>query len=136
MQMKNRFTRNAPEFLLIEAYIYLIRQSPDLMNTVFKLRQNAYNLKNFHAFESQNPRTKKFGLDSIAYRDSQLWKNVPEEIRNSASLLIVKESIKRFPWFLVHGTVVKLKYIKSVILILFQFSGIYRSTLCSTDLRV
>ena len=70
----------------------MIRQSPDIMNTIFKLRQT-YNLKNFHTFESQNPRTKKFGLDSIAYRASQLWKNVPEEIRNSASLLIFKELI-------------------------------------------
>ena len=59
------------EFLLIEVYKYLIRQSPDIMNTTFKLRQNTYNLKNFQAFESQNPRTKKFGLDSIAYRASQ-----------------------------------------------------------------
>ena len=134
--MKNQFTRNAPEFLLIEAYIYLIRQSPDLMNTVFKLRQNTYNLKNFHAFESQNPRTKKFGLDSIAYRASQLWKNVPEEIRNSASLLIVKRINKKVPLVSCSCTVVKLKYIEPVILILFKFSGICRSTLCSTDLGV
>ena len=33
-----------------------------------------------YLFESQNPRTKKFGLESIAFRTSQLWKNVPEEI--------------------------------------------------------
>ena len=33
-----------------------------------------------YLFESQNPRTKKFGLKSIAFRTSQLWKNVPEEI--------------------------------------------------------
>ena len=61
------------------------------MSTVFKLRQDTYKLRNFHTFESQNPRTKKFGLDSIAYRASQFWKNVPEEIRNSASFLISKE---------------------------------------------
>ena len=85
-------------FLLIEVYKYLNGLSPDIMNTIFKLRQNTYNLRNFHAFESQNPRTKKFGLDSIAYRTySQLLKNVPEEIRNSPSLLIFKESIKRVP---------------------------------------
>ena len=85
------------EFLLIEVCKYLIRQSPDIMNSVFKLRQNTYNLKNFYIFESQNPRTKKFGLDSVAYRASQLGKNVPEEIRNSASLLIFKESIITAP---------------------------------------
>ena len=87
----------------------MIRQSPDIMNTILKLTQNTYNLKNFHTFESQNPRTKKFGLDRIAYKAIQLGKNVPKEIKNSASLLIFKESIKKFLWFLVHGTVVKLK---------------------------
>ena len=65
--------------------------------TAFKLRQNTYNLRNFHAFESQNYRTKKFGLHSIVYKASQLWKDVPEEVRNSASVLIFKESIKKFP---------------------------------------
>ena len=83
------------QLLLIEVYKYLNGLSPDIMNTIFKLRQNTYNLRNLHAFESQNPRTKKFCLDSIAYRASQLWKNVPEEIRNSPSLLIFKESMKR-----------------------------------------
>ena len=72
-------------------------ESPDISNTIFKLRQNTYNLRDFHAFESQNPRTKNCGLDSILCRTSQLWKNVPEEIRNSASLLIFKESIKKVP---------------------------------------
>ena len=53
-----------------------------MINTTFKLRNNTYNLRNFYAFESQNPRTKKFGLDNIAYKAGQLWKNIPEEIRN------------------------------------------------------
>ena len=57
------------------------------MSDAFKLRENIYNLRNFHIFESQNPRTEKFSLDSIAYRASQLWKNVPEEIRNSTHFL-------------------------------------------------
>ena len=72
---------------MIEVYNYLSGLSPDIMSEIFKLRQNTYNLRNFHIFESQNPRTKKFGLDSIACRDSQLWKKVPEEIINSTSLL-------------------------------------------------
>ena len=80
---------------MIEVYKYLNDLSPDIMNTIFKLRQNTYNLVNFHAFESQNPRTKEFGLDSTAYRTSQLWQNVPEEIRNSASRSIFTESIKK-----------------------------------------
>ena len=82
---------------MIEVYKYLNGLSPDIMGDVFKLRENAYNLRTFHIFESQNPRAKKFGLGSITYRASQLWKNVPEEIRNSTSLPAVKEKIKKVP---------------------------------------
>ena len=82
---------------MIEVYKYLNGLSPDIICDIFKLRENNYNLRNFHIFESQNPRTKKFGLDSIAYRASQLWKNVPEEIRNSTSLPMFKKKIKKVP---------------------------------------
>ena len=64
---------------MIEVYKYMNGLSPDIMSDTFKLRENTYNLRNFHIFESQNPRAKMFGLDSIAYTASQLQKNVPEE---------------------------------------------------------
>ena len=82
---------------MIEVYKYLNDLSPDIMSDIFKLRENTYNLINFHIFESQNLRTKNFGLDSIQYRASQLWKNVPEEIGNSTSLPILKKKIKKVP---------------------------------------
>ena len=97
IQMKNQSTKNAQSPFIIEVYKYLNGLSPDIMSDIFKLRENTYNLRNFHIFESQNPRTKKFGLDSIAYRASQLWKNVPEEIRNSTSLPMFKKKIKKVP---------------------------------------
>ena len=37
----------------------------------------------------------KFGIDSTTYRAGQLWKNVLEEIRNSTSLPVFKEKIKK-----------------------------------------
>ena len=40
------------KFLLIEVCKYLIGQYPDIMNPIFKLRQNTYNLKKFHPLES------------------------------------------------------------------------------------
>ena len=82
---------------MIEVYKHLNGLSPDIMSDMFKLRENTYNLRSFRIFKSQNPRTKKFGLDTIAYRASQLWKNVPEEIRNSTSLPMFKKKIKNVP---------------------------------------
>ena len=35
------------ELLLIEAYKYLNCLSPDIMSTIFKLRQNTYNLQTY-----------------------------------------------------------------------------------------
>ena len=65
------------------------RLSPDIMNTIFKLRQYTYNLRNFHAFESQDPRTKNFDLKCIAYKVSQPWKDVPREVPLISCLYLV-----------------------------------------------
>ena len=71
---------------MIEVYKHLNGLSLDIMSDIFKFRQNTYYLRNFHIFEFQKHRTKKFVSDSIAYRASQIWKNAAEEIRNSTSL--------------------------------------------------
>ena len=52
---------------MIQVYKYLNGLSPYIMSDIFKLRENTYNLRNVHIFESQHPRTKKFGLDRIEY---------------------------------------------------------------------
>ena len=46
------------ELLMIEVYKYLNGLSPDIINTIFKLRQDTYNLRNFIIFDRQNPKTK------------------------------------------------------------------------------
>ena len=72
---------------MTEVYRYLDGLSPDIMSDIFNLRENTYNLRNVHIFESQNPRTKKFGLDSIAYRASQFWKNLVGKIEIQSHFL-------------------------------------------------
>ena len=47
--MKRQFTNNALTSLLSEVYKFLNGYSLDIMNDVFHLRQNTYNLRNFHA---------------------------------------------------------------------------------------
>ena len=41
--------------LMIEVYKYLNRHSPDIINDIFKLRENMYNLRNFHIFPDRKP---------------------------------------------------------------------------------
>ena len=53
-----------------------------------------YNLRNFHIFQTENPRSLKYGLDAIPYRASQLWKQVPTDIREAASLTLSKIALR------------------------------------------
>ena len=64
------------------------------MNGIFKLRENMYNLQNFHVFHTENPRSLKYGLDVIPYRASRLWQHVPIDNREVASLVLFKKRIK------------------------------------------
>ena len=79
---------------MIEVYKYLNGHSPDIMNDIFKLTKNMYNLRNFHIFQTDNPRSLKHGLDAIPYSASQLWQEVPIDIREAASIALFKNRIK------------------------------------------
>ena len=79
---------------MIEVYKYLNGHSPDIINDIFKLRENTYNLQNFHIFQTENPRLLKYGLDAISYRASQIWQQVPTDIREAASLIFSKMALR------------------------------------------
>ena len=58
--------------LMTEVYKYLNGHSPDIMNDIFKLREDMYNPQNFHIFTTDNSRLLKDGLDAIPYCTDQL----------------------------------------------------------------
>ena len=66
----------------------------DIVNDIFKLRENMYNFRNFHIFQTEHPRSLKYGLDVIPYRASQLWQQIPINICEVASLAYFKNQIK------------------------------------------
>ena len=79
---------------MIEVYKYLNGHSPDIKNDFFKLRENKCNLRSFHIFQTENPRSLKYGLDAIPYRASQLWQQVSIDICEEASLALFENRIK------------------------------------------
>ena len=66
----------------------------DIVNGIFKLRENMYNFRNFHIFQTEHPRSLKYGVDAIPYRASQLWQQIPINIREVASPAYFKNRIK------------------------------------------
>ena len=57
--------------LLTELYNFLNGYSPDIINDVFHLRQNTYNLWNFHAFATDVSRNNCM-LNSVINKPNQL----------------------------------------------------------------
>ena len=53
--------------LVTEVYKFLNGYSPDIMNDIFHLRQNTYNLRNVH----------NCMLNSVVYKANQLWETLP-----------------------------------------------------------
>ena len=49
------------ELLMVDIYKHLNGLSSDIMSDIFKPREDTYNLRYFQIFQSQNPRTIKFG---------------------------------------------------------------------------
>ena len=79
---------------MIEVYKYLNGRSPDIMNHIFKLREDMYNLRNFNIFQTENPRSLKYGLNAIPYHASQLWQQVPIYICEAVSIALFKNRLK------------------------------------------
>ena len=79
--------------LLTKLNKYLDGYFPNLMNEVFYLRQNYYNLSNLNVSATDNPRN-KYLLDSSVYRANQLWQTLTSEIKGCASLQLFKDKIK------------------------------------------
>ena len=70
--------------LLTEVYKYLNGFSPELMNEVFYLRQNHYNLRNINVFAMDNH---KFMLKSTVYREKKLLQTLPSGVKDCPSKL-------------------------------------------------
>ena len=81
--------------LLIEVYKFLNGYSHNVMNDIFHLRQNNYNLQNFHAFATDVLRNNCM-LDSVLYMANKLWETLPFNLKNSCSLELLKKGLKNW----------------------------------------
>ena len=79
---------------MIEFYKYLYGLSAPLMKEVFTKRLLRYTLRNCRATLLPNPKTKKYCIDTIAYKAAQLWSALPARYKNLPSLGLFKYEIK------------------------------------------
>ena len=74
--------------LMTEVYKYLNGHWPCIVNDILKLRENMQNIWNFYIFQTEKPHSLSNELDVIPYRASQLWQQVPIDVREAAFLAL------------------------------------------------
>ena len=85
------------QYLLKEIYKVKMGLSPPIMNDILTLDESAsYNLRSGVTVTRRNIRTNKFGFETIATIGAVLWRNLPNDIKNSDSLNIFKHRIKQW----------------------------------------
>ena len=83
--------------LAIELYKFFHSLSPSIMKNVFHLNTNIpYNLRSRSELYSRNPKTVKYGTETISYLAPKIWSLVPNAIKSSKSLDVFKSKIKQW----------------------------------------
>ena len=83
--------------LAIELYKFLHGLSPSIMKNVFHFNTNIpYNLRSRSELYSRNPKTVKYGTETISYLAPKIWSLVPNAIKSSKSFDVFKSKIRQW----------------------------------------
>ena len=73
--------------LAIEIYKFLNGLSPSFLNNAFhKNISNSYDLRNHKELYSRNPKTVRYGTETVSYIAPKIWNKVPETIKMTSPL--------------------------------------------------
>ena len=82
--------------LMIEFHKCLYGLSVPIMKEVLTKALLKYNLRNRRVAVLPNPKTKKYGTDTIAYKAAQLWSTLQTRNKNLPSIDLFKSEIKNW----------------------------------------
>ena len=81
---------------MTEVYKCLNRLSSDNVNDVLAVSKHRYNTRHYNLFVNDQPKTDRYGQNSISRRANQIWNLLPREIKNSATSDSFKLKIKQW----------------------------------------
>ena len=84
------------QYLAIEMFKSKNSLSPAFMKDIFKEQKLTYSLRNATEFKRRNVRSVYHGNESIANIAPQIWRQIPDDIKNVVSLSEFKAKIKYF----------------------------------------
>ena len=90
------FTIHERNLQKLATLMYKVKNNiaPNIVNDIFKTHQVSYNLRNKKLWESDNVRTSLYGTETISYRGPEIWRCVPDTIKQSKGLQMFKKQIK------------------------------------------
>ena len=74
------------QFLAIEVYKSLMHLNLGFMWPHFSEKPLPYNLRNGKSVQLTHVKSYRFGIDSLRFRGSMLWNNLPFSVKNSETL--------------------------------------------------
>ena len=83
--------------LAIEIYKFLNSLSLIFLNNIFhKNISNSYDLRNHKERYSRNPKTVRYGTETVSYMGAKIWSKVPETIKMRSSLESSKTKMRKW----------------------------------------
>ena len=82
--------------LATEMYKITNKLSPRLVQELFPIYENPYNLRNERCWQTSNVRTVGFGTETLLFRGQKTWQLLPESIKHSNTLLEFKTKVKNW----------------------------------------
>ena len=82
------------QVLATENFKFIHGYLPSVMENIFKLNDNQYNLRSGLSLQSRNMKTVKYGENSISYLAPKIWNLVPENIKSCPTVESFKNKIK------------------------------------------
>ena len=67
------------------------------MEQIFVFKENdTYNFRSGNHLARKNIRTTQYGIESVSYLGAKLWNLLPREIKNSFSITVFKNKIRKW----------------------------------------
>ena len=62
---------------MTEIYKIIYHIALPIMSSLFEIRENTHNMRHFQVLSNESRRTINYGLETICYRATLLWANLP-----------------------------------------------------------
>ena len=98
LNLDNSFTIHHRNLQKLATEMFKIKNnlSPTLMQELFTIQENRYDLRNKRCWETANVRTTCYGIETLIFRWQKTWQLIPPPIKESSSLLEFKNKIRKW----------------------------------------